>query len=77
MVFEFVVKYFWCNINHSDPKICSICLYLNKCIRNKSCVIVITGHILADYVEEVEHLRHTRIIEKYMKSGNKQLRGYL
>jgi len=40
-------------------------------------VIVITGHILADYVEEVEHLRHTRIIEKYMKSGNKQLRGYL
>ena len=48
----------------SDPKICSKCPNLNKCTSSKNHIKTITRHIWADYMEEVEHLRHTSINKK-------------
>lgn len=45
----------------SNPNICCKCTYLNKCTGNKKGIKVVTRHIWEDYMEEVEHLRHTSI----------------
>lgn len=39
---------------------CKDCLLFSQCAQNKDFTKRISRHILADYVEEVEHLRHTQ-----------------
>lgn len=45
----------------SDPKICINCPDINKCTNSKNHTKVVTRHIWENYMEEVEHLRHTSI----------------
>lgn len=44
----------------SNPYMCKDCLLFSQCAQNKDFTKRISRHILADYVEEVEHLRHTQ-----------------
>jgi transposase len=43
----------------SNPKVCKECPYLSKCTQSKSHMKQIHRHIWQDYLDEVEHLRHT------------------
>ncbi len=42
----------------SNSKICKSCPYLSKCTSSKDYVKVVTQHIWAAYIEQVEELRH-------------------
>ena len=43
----------------SNPKVCKECPYLSKCTQSKGHMKQIHRHIWQDYLDEVEHLRHT------------------
>ncbi|WP_245683866.1 transposase, partial [Vulcanibacillus modesticaldus] len=43
----------------SNPKICKNCSLLSSCTQSKNYTKMIHRHIWEDYIEEVDHLRHT------------------
>src|SRR5690606_19889254 len=45
----------------SNPKICKECPFLPKCTHSKNHTKQIHRHIWQDYLDEVEHFRHTSI----------------
>lgn len=48
----------------SNPKICKDCPFLSKCTQSKNHMKQIHRHIWQDYLDKVEHLRHTHTNKK-------------
>jgi transposase len=44
---------------HSDPTQCRLCPFLSQCTESREAKKQVSRHIWADYLEEVDHLRHT------------------
>lgn len=45
----------------SEPKICTQCPFRFQCTESRDAVKRVSRHIWADYLDEVEHLRHTEM----------------
>lgn len=51
-------------VYRSNPEECKHCPLLKKCTKSKDHTKIITRHIWQDYIEEAEHLRHTKYNKK-------------
>lgn len=55
----------------SEPQICKSCACRDKCTNSKDYTKLVSCHIWAQYVEEVEPLKHTNLKKKYIHNIKK------
>jgi hypothetical protein len=61
----------------SKPIHCQNCPSLSSCTQSQNNMKMIHRHVWEGYIEETDHLRHTKKTKRYIENAKKQLNGSL